>query len=165
MATESTPPILDRRDPERGVGVWVPTRLERHLQSIVVTLIAAGVVWVGTSVADLGLISERSVTKLDGMETAFTALDRRLTTLQDRLSASYLASDARRDLEARDQAIIRLEERIRSLERALSTLESRVQPGQTPRQEVPAPPVLTPPSATPPTGEAASPFDDAQGRP
>jgi len=160
MATEQSPPpstgsgqaFLDRRDPERGTGVRVSSSLERHLQSIIVSLIAGGVIWVGTSVTELSVVSERSVTKLDGMETAFTALERRLTTLQDRLAASYQASDARRDLEARDQAIIRLEERIRSLERALSTLETRVQPGQAPRQEAPAPPVLPPATGS---GQAA----------
>lgn len=136
--------MFDRRDPERGQGVRVPSSLERHLQSLVVSLIAAGMLWVGTSVTELGKLGERSAVQLAGMETAFTALDHRLTTLQDRLAASYLASDARRDFEGRDQAIIRLEERIRSLERALSSLEGRIESGRPPRQEAPAPPVLSP---------------------
>jgi hypothetical protein len=126
--------------------VRLPNRLEQHILSIGVTVIGGLVLSIFFSTNDLGKITERTEAKVGGMENAFMAMETRLTTLQDRLSASYLAADARRDLESRDQAIIRLEERIRSLERALSSLEGRVQPGQAPRQEAPAPPVLSTPA-------------------
>jgi hypothetical protein len=88
--------------------------VEKHIQTIVVAVCLALLLWAGTTIIDMRDRITRS-------EAVLTNVNATVQTLQVQLSSAsddrYRAADARRDFDVRDKKILELEGRITNLER------------------------------------------------
>lgn len=96
--------MIETPAPQSSRPAW-----ERHLQSLLMVMVAGLIGWVGLSITG---IREDNVR----MSERISALTATVERLEERLSISLTAPQVQRELEARDMRIEDHEKRIRTLE-------------------------------------------------
>jgi site-specific recombinase len=93
----------------RSVSSNGRTALERHLQTILSSIITIGIVWVASSMLDISREQIRTTEQLGQMKSLYQALQQQISQMA---SERYTSNEARKDLAAIEARLQRLEDKL-----------------------------------------------------
>jgi septal ring factor EnvC (AmiA/AmiB activator) len=96
-------------DERRTNGNVGRTTLERHLQTILSSIITIGIVWVASSMLDISKEQIRTTEQLAQMKGLYGALQQQISQIA---SERYTSNEARKDLAAIEARLQRLEDKL-----------------------------------------------------